>query len=857
MRWKYVAVALLIIVVLLPAAGYLFLKTRDFNRYKSTIAYVTKDVTGRELTLGGDVHLEIGFWPALVATNVTLANAPWGSRPEMFRIHRLEARLSLLKLLAGNIDLKQITMLGVDLLLETDAAGLGNWEFNQAAGSDGNSLWRVRQLDVEDIQIEDLHLFFHNGQTGARIQLSLGSLSASRDDFKGVLEIDLKGEVNRQIVALSGQTGLISDLVARKKFAVDLSGRIASAAVTVTGAIGDVVDLKGIDLEIHASGKNLAAAASAAGLSIVDTDAFDVEGRVGGSATALTLRKAVAKFSIKDMQIAVDGGIGEILSLDDIDFEIKASGKNLAEAGPLIGQSLPETGPFTLSGKLTGSAKALTLQAAQGNASRRSLNLTLNGGIQDLLAMSGMNLNVALSGKNLAEAGPLIGQSLPETGPFTLSGRLAGSAKALALQDVQGNASHRSLNLTLNGSVEDLRAMRGLNFNVRCSGGELSDIGPWVGATLPELGNFDVKGHLTGSATMLAIDSLSAVVDQSDLNGSVTVEFRQRPKITAVLKSALIDMTPIMKMERAEEKKIVETTGRDRGVFSDEPLPFDKLEAVDADITLSAQNIRSRNANWKFGRLAIKLQDADLRIEKLEAVYKGAKVSGSAFVHPESPPQVVTKFLVQGFDLGAFVREIQVSQKVKGYLDIAVDLSSKGNSLKTLMANLNGTVGAVMGHGRLSKYLDWLAQDLTQKVIPFWGPNEKAGVIDCGAIQFDIKNGLAKSSGFVLNTPVSILTGKGTIDLATEKIQFLLKPAPKHLSLFSLATKLRVTGTIQSPEVNPDYTSLASKGARALSAFVVGPVGLLAPFVRLGAKKQHSCDVKNLGGEDLQSMPAE
>jgi uncharacterized protein involved in outer membrane biogenesis len=190
-------------------------------------------------------------------------------------------------------------------------------------------------------------------------------------------------------------------------------------------------------------------------------------------------------------------------------------------------------------------------------------------------------------------------------------------------------------------------------------------------------------------------------------------------------------------------------------------------------------------------------------------------------------------------------------------LDIAVDVSSKGSSAKTLMGNLNGTVGVVMGKGYLVKYLDWLAQDLTRKVIPFWGHHGKAGVIDCGVVQFDIRNGLAKSHAFMLKSPRSILTGKGTIDLGTEKIDFLLKPAPRHWSLFSLATKLRVTGTLQSPEVNPDYTSLALKGSRALSAFLVGPVGLLAPFVNLGARKSHPCNLTELGGEEFSSMTTE
>ena len=40
--------------------------------------------------------------------------------------------------------------------------------------------------------------------------------------------------------------------------------------------------------------------------------------------------------------------------------------------------------------------------------------------------------------------------------------------------------------------------------------------------------------------------------------------------------------------------------------------------------------------------------------------------------------------------------------------------------------------------------------------------------------------------------------------------------------------------------------SLAFKGAKALSALAVGPVGLLAPFVSLGAHKKHPCDVKEI-----------
>jgi hypothetical protein len=45
------------------------------------------------------------------------------------------------------------------------------------------------------------------------------------------------------------------------------------------------------------------------------------------------------------------------------------------------------------------------------------------------------------------------------------------------------------------------------------------------------------------------------------------------------------------------------------------------------------------------------------------------------------------------------------------------------------------------------------------------------------------------------------------------------------------------------------------KGSLALSSLAVGPLGLLAPFVHLGAYKAHPCEVRGIG-QSAGSMPA-
>jgi uncharacterized protein involved in outer membrane biogenesis len=217
---------------------------------------------------------------------------------------------------------------------------------------------------------------------------------------------------------------------------------------------------------------------------------------------------------------------------------------------------------------------------------------------------------------------------------------------------------------------------------------------------------------------------------------------------------------------------------------------------------------------------------------------------------------VAADILIQNFNLGEFLKETGRSDQVQAVVDIAAEGKSKGDSLQSLMADLNGSIGVVMGEGYLTKYLDMLSAGLTQKVFQVWKPQEAADQIKCAVVQFDIKEGIASSQAFVFDTRAGVLTGEGEINLGTEKIDFLLVPTPANPEV-SLLTNLRVSGTIMDPQVSPDKLSVLTKGAEALASLAVGPIALLAPFVHLGAHKKHPCDVPSIGQSGLQGPAPE
>jgi uncharacterized protein involved in outer membrane biogenesis len=552
------------------------------------------------------------------------------------------------------------------------------------------------------------------------------------------------------------------------------------------------------------------------------------------------------------MRLSLTGTVKNLLTLKGMDLQSKLAGKNLVDFGGIIGEKLPATDKFEIQGRLIGSAEALTLQKAQGSANRGSLRLTVDGAVKDLLAFKGMDLKSRLSGKDLSEFGEIIGEKLPATDEIEIQGRLTGSTEALSLQKAQVSTRRGSIELTVRGGIKNLLALGGINVKLKASGKEFADIGPLIGAKLPDLGPFDVRGRLAGSAKTILLKEFSVMLDKSDLNGLAKVEILKRPKLTIRLQSSVIDFTALMKSLEQDEQKTAHKTQQKGRLFSDDPLPFEVLKKVDADIVLTAKKIHAKDAHFKFGHMTLKLKDSDFSIDKLEATYKETKISASLQINAGAPSRVAANFLVQNFNLGDFLKDTGKSDQVRAIVDIAAHGKSKGDSVHSLMASLNGSIGAVMGEGYLTKYLDMLSRGLSAKVIPFWRPPKTADQIKCAVVQFDIKQGIATSKAFVFDTRAGILIGKGDIKLDTEQINFLLIPKPDHPDL-SLSTKLRVSGTIMDSRVGPDKLALIEEGASALSALVVGPLGLLAPFVHLGALNAHPCNIQSIGQLGLES----
>ncbi len=280
LRFGFAVIAFLFIGLVVAAAVFLY--TADYNRYKGLIEQVVTDATGRQLTIKGDLTIAVSLRPEFVVNDVTLANAPWGSQPQMAHIGQLRVRIKVMPLLKGEVDITRIRLIDTDLLVETDVAGQVNWQFDHKA--DSRTGPGMMSLAVRQLEIEQLALTLRSGETGSpAAHYRLDSLKLTRPVGTDSPSVALNGSSNQQPVVLSGQIGRLKDLFAGARYPVDLSGEVAGARLKLHGEIANVLTLEGFDLAIQASGTNLAILGTGIGVEIPQTDKFDMMGHLTGS----------------------------------------------------------------------------------------------------------------------------------------------------------------------------------------------------------------------------------------------------------------------------------------------------------------------------------------------------------------------------------------------------------------------------------------------------------------------------------------------------------------------------------------------------------------------------------------------
>jgi AsmA protein len=792
-RWRRVAARGLGLIVGLLVVGGVVVALRggglDPDAYKPEIEAAVLRATGRTLTIGGQLRIGLFNGPRIKATDVALSNAPGGSRPQMVTVGEVKARLSLMALLTGRIEIERLELIRPDLLLEIDAAGQPNWRFiappraSAETEAPAGASRPHRRLVVRDLLMTDGAAALLDDRTGQRIALGLKTVTAAlpADDAPltfgvtatvGDTDLKLTGTVGRPAAPDAAPDGTAA---APKAWPVTLELSALGALATLTGTVdaGALASTPGpgrYDLALTASVQDLSSLAP--------------------------LLPGVTLPAVKDLhlKLAAAGARGALPELRQLDLSAGHSDLTALVPGLVVDQ----------------------ISIVDASAEQP---------VQARAAGSYGGADFALSADLGAPAA--LRPGLPERGPFPITFTATGAGARL----------------TAKGGILHPRDLQGLDLAVEAQVADVGAFAPLLHRALPALKDLSGRARITDGADGLrrgvSLGGLHVTTPGTDASGDLTLDWAPRPSVAGHVTAASlnagdlvsafanpINPPPVLAAPgapAAPAPPAAAPTGP-RHLLSDRPIRFDRwLAGTDADLRLDAATVTWPDEVWRNFSGHLLLAAGRLRLDKLAADLPAGHSEATLDLDATKPaPAVALTVRSPGVSVRPLLALLGLPQIASGRLEVDANLHGAGSSAHAIAAGLDGSLGLAMVGGSVDGGAGqaWLAELLRRAALPDGARLSGRTRIDCLALRLDLAHGLGTLRAAALQTPLLSLTGSGAVNLAEETVAMRVR-ALASVGI-GIAVPFDVSGPLRSPSVRVNIAGGATSALEGAAGLVIG-----------------------------------
>ena len=408
-----------------------------------------------------------------------------------------------------------------------------------------------------------------------------------------------------------------------------------------------------------------------------------------------------------------------------------------------------------------------------------------NGSITSLLAPIAIDMQMALSGDNLAELDTLLGMVLPNTGSYVTAGHLVRSSKRWQYERFSGRVGRSDLSGSIEVETGGQRPV--LTATLASSVLDMADLGPLIGMR-------------------------EGAVDAARQTASVATATAPAP----------------VKPAR---------------VLPDLPFNTARWDTLDAEVTLQAKSIR-RPGGLPLERLQthLSLRNKLLTLNPLDLSLAAGHLRGSIMLDGNKQPTAARARLeASKLQLSQLFPGMAVGQNSIGEVNGKLDLSGSGASVGSMLAASSGDVGLAVTGGQISQLMMETAGIHLWEMLQLKVSGDRLVQLRCAVADFDVRAGQMKVDAMVFDTAVTTILGNGRIDLAAETLDLTLNQRTKNTSFVSLRSPIRITGNLAKPVVGVEKTGLAVRALGAIGLAAINPFLALIPLLDPGPGKDSDC----------------
>lgn len=289
LRWIAISVGgLLATVTLIVVVVVVFGIPIDLSALKGKIETAAADALGRPVSIEGPLTLVPSMPPAAQIEGVHIGNPAGWPEADLARLDLARAELRVLPLLDGEVLIEEITVEGLHVNLETNAAGEPNWllekpqeEREPKPKPEKEAAPRaLKFIELAELSLSNIAINHRNAATGRTFALTLDQIRGSAE-VREPMDLLIQGSVQDVPYKVTFNAGSLASLFEGKEsWPLDVTATVVDTRLTIVGDIAEPLRGRGLALEFELTGAQLKSLEAILGTRLPPVPSFGLEGRI-------------------------------------------------------------------------------------------------------------------------------------------------------------------------------------------------------------------------------------------------------------------------------------------------------------------------------------------------------------------------------------------------------------------------------------------------------------------------------------------------------------------------------------------------------------------------------------------------
>ena len=437
------------------------LKLIPDTQYKLWITSAVESSTGRGFSMES-LELDFGRSLRISVSDAKLNNAAWAKQSDMLSVEYLHAELPIWPLFSGRAEIR--TRLDrAEIIAQSNESGVSNWDMSSG----------LPAAEISEQALEGTD------------QDSKGSVLAIRPVIRELSFNNIKlvlADANES----NTKTALLNQLLIETP---EQHTRLTLQA-----------EVKGTPIELSGDLGNIDAALNHASTALKLSGAFDQN------------------------KVNISGEWGPVLPETNLNLLFNLQVPSASSIAAIAGYDMGDISVLDLQARLRATQGTFAIEDIITQLDGEQTQISINGGIDDIRLMQGVDLGIELNTEILAHLIKELNIELPVPIPSAvqLSTKVKSGKNGLSINNIKVHIRDEGLDLTLNGSITHLLSSRQIDVDFNANLDSLSALSKYAGIDLPALGAINLSGRLASEGEAISLSALTLNLRAENLNLDAT-----------------------------------------------------------------------------------------------------------------------------------------------------------------------------------------------------------------------------------------------------------------------------------------------------------------------------------------------